>query len=65
MAIECIECERLERNNIVSSRQSENEQWADVIDGIVESASINDWHVDQPLQFDFLGNMCNLHCQIV
>ena len=44
--LECIECERLERNNIVSSLQRENEQWADVIDGIVETASVNDWHVD-------------------
>lgn len=62
---ECTECERLERNGIVSSRQWENKQWADVIDGIVESASVNDWHVDQPLQFDFrLGNMCNLQCQM-
>ena len=62
---ECVECERLERNNIVSSRQWENEQWADVIDNIVETASVNDWHVDQPLQFDFrLGNMCNLQCQM-
>ena len=62
---ECTECERLERNNIVSSRQWENEQWADVIDDIVESASANDWHVDQPLQFDFrLGNLCNLQCQM-
>ena len=62
---ECVECERLERNNIVSSRQWENEQWADVIDNIVETASVNDWYVDQPLQFDFrLGNMCNLQCQM-
>ena len=52
---ECVECERLERNNIVSSRQWENEQWADVIDNIVETASVNDWCVDPPLQFDFLG----------
>ena len=62
---ECGECERLERNNIVSSRQWENEQWADVIDDIVAKASANNWHVDQPLQFDFrLGNMCNLQCQM-
>lgn len=62
---ECVECERLERNGIVSSRQWENEQWADVIDEVVATASVNDWKVEQPLQFDFrLGNMCNLRCQM-
>jgi MoaA/NifB/PqqE/SkfB family radical SAM enzyme len=62
---ECVECERLERNNIMSSRQWENEQWADVIDEVVATASVNDWEVEQPLQFDFrLGNMCNLQCQM-
>jgi MoaA/NifB/PqqE/SkfB family radical SAM enzyme len=62
---ECVECQRLERNGIVSSREWENEQWADVIDDIVADASVNKWHVDQPLQFDFrLGNMCNLKCQM-
>ena len=62
---ECSECERLERNDIMSSRQWENKQWADVIDEVVETASANDWEVDQPLQFDFrLGNLCNLQCQM-
>lgn len=62
---ECVECQRLERNNIVSSRQWENKQWADVIDEVVADASVNDWEVEQPLQFDFrLGNLCNLQCQM-
>ena len=62
---ECVECERLERNNIVSSRQWENQVWADISDEVVASASVNDWEVEQPLQFDFrLGNMCNLKCQM-
>ena len=62
---ECVECDHLERNGIVSSRQWENEQWADVIDGVVADASVNDWKVPQPLQFDFrLGNLCNLQCQM-
>ena len=62
---ECGECLRLERNGIVSSRQWENEQWADVIDEVVADASVNDWEVEQPLQFDFrLGNLCNLQCQM-
>jgi len=62
---ECVECQRLERNGIVSSRQWENQQWADVIDEVVATASVNDWEVEQPLQFDFrLGNMCNLQCQM-
>jgi MoaA/NifB/PqqE/SkfB family radical SAM enzyme len=62
---ECVECQRLERNGIVSSREWENKQWADVIDDVVADASANDWHVEQPLQFDFrLGNMCNLKCQM-
>ena len=62
---ECSECDRLERNGIVSSRQWENEQWKDIIDEVVASASVNDWKVEQPLQFDFrLGNMCNLQCQM-
>ena len=62
---ECVECSRLERNNIVSSRQWENKQWADIIDEVVASASVNDWKVEQPLQFDFrLGNLCNLQCQM-
>lgn len=62
---ECSECQRLERNGIVSSRQWENKQWADVIDEVVATASVNDWEVEQPLQFDFrLGNMCNLQCQM-
>lgn len=62
---ECVECQRLERNGIVSSRQWENQQWADVIDEVVATASVDDWEVEQPLQFDFrLGNMCNLQCQM-
>ena len=62
---ECVECEHLERNNIVSSRQWENEVWEDVIDEVVANASVNDWEVEQPLQFDFrLGNLCNLQCQM-
>ena len=62
---ECVECEHLERNNIVSSRQWENEVWEDVIDDVVADASVNNWEVDQPLQFDFrLGNLCNLQCQM-
>lgn len=62
---ECVECDHLERNGIVSSRQWENEQWADVIDGVVAEASVNEWKVPQPLQFDFrLGNLCNLQCQM-
>ena len=60
---ECTECERLERNNIVSSRQWENEQWADVIDDIAELASANDWHVDHSLTS--LGNLCNPHASDV
>ena len=62
---ECSECLHLERNNIVSSRQWENEVWEDVIDEVVADASVNDWEVEQPLQFDFrLGNLCNLQCQM-
>lgn len=62
---ECVECQRLERNGIVSSRQWENEQWSDVTETILEKASVYDWVVQQPLQFDFrLGNMCNLKCQM-
>ena len=62
---ECVECQHLERNNIVSSRQWENEEWADVIDEVIANASVNDWEVEQPLQFDFrLGNLCNLQCQM-
>ena len=62
---ECIECQHLERNGIVSSRQWENEQWEDIIDEAVASASVNNWEVEQPLQFDFrLGNLCNLQCQM-
>jgi sulfatase maturation enzyme AslB (radical SAM superfamily) len=62
---ECVECQHLERNGIVSSRQWENEQWTDVIDEVVASASVNEWEVPQPLQFDFrLGNLCNLQCQM-
>lgn len=62
---ECGECQHLERNGIMSSRQWENEQWKDVIDDVVADASANDWKVDQPLQFDFrLGNLCNLQCQM-
>lgn len=62
---ECVECQHLERNDIVSSRQWENEQWADVIDDVVADASVNNWEVEQPLQFDFrLGNLCNLQCQM-
>ena len=62
---ECSECLHLERNDIVSSRQWENEVWADVIDEVVADASVNDWEVEQPLQFDFrLGNLCNLQCQM-
>ena len=62
---ECLECLHLEKNGIVSSRQWENEQWADVIDEVVADSSVNDWEVKQPLQFDFrLGNLCNLQCQM-
>ena len=62
---ECVECQHLERNDIMSSRQWENKVWADVIDDVVANASANDWEVDQPLQFDFrLGNLCNLQCQM-
>ena len=62
---ECIECHHLERNDIMSSRQWENKVWADVIDDVVAKASVNDWEIDQPLQFDFrLGNLCNLQCQM-
>ena len=62
---ECSECLHLEKNNIVSSRQWENEVWEDVIDKVVADASVNDWEVEQPLQFDFrLGNLCNLQCQM-
>ena len=62
---ECSECLHWERNNIVSSRQWENEVWEDVIDEVVADASVNDWEVEQPLQFDFrLGNLCNLQCQM-
>ena len=62
---ECIECHHLERNGIMSSRQWENNVWADVIDDVVADASANDWEIDQPLQFDFrLGNLCNLQCQM-
>lgn len=62
---ECVECQHLERNDIVSSRQWENEQWAGLVDEVVAEASVNDWRVDQPLQFDFrLGNLCNLQCQM-
>lgn len=62
---ECVECEHLERNGIVSSRQWENEVWNDVVDDLVAEASVNDWKLDQPLQFDFrLGNLCNLQCQM-
>ena len=62
---ECSECLHLEKNNIVSSRQWENEVWEDVIDEVVADASVNDWEVEQPLQFDFrLGNLCNLQCQM-
>ena len=32
---ECSECQHLERNGIMSSRQWENEQWKDVIDDVV------------------------------
>jgi sulfatase maturation enzyme AslB (radical SAM superfamily) len=39
--------------------------WEDVIDEVVADASVNDWEVEQPLQFDFrLGNLCNLQCQM-
>jgi sulfatase maturation enzyme AslB (radical SAM superfamily) len=62
---ECVECERLERNGIVSSRQWENEVWEEVVEEVIEQASTNEWHVEQPLQFDFrLGNLCNLKCQM-
>jgi predicted DNA-binding protein (UPF0278 family) len=40
---ECRECLHLEKNNIVSSRQWENEVWEDVIDEVVADASVNDW----------------------
>lgn len=62
---ECVECERLERNNIMSSRQWENYVWRNETPEIIEAAKENDWHVDSPLQFDFrLGNLCNLKCQM-
>ena len=62
---ECSECLHLEKNNIVSSRQWENEVWEDVINEVVADASVNNWEVEQPLQFDFrLGNLCNLQCQM-
>jgi sulfatase maturation enzyme AslB (radical SAM superfamily) len=62
---ECSECEHLERNGIMSSRQWENAQWEADIQDIVIGSSINEWKVDYPLQFDFrLGNMCNLKCQM-
>ena len=62
---ECTECERLERNGIMSSRQWENHVWSDQVHDIVAQASANDWNVDHPLQFDFrLGNLCNLQCQM-
>ena len=48
-----------------AARQWENEVWEDVIDEVVADASVNDWEVEQPLQFDFrLGNLCNLQCQM-
>jgi len=62
---ECIECKRLERNDIISSRQWENYSWKDQVPDIVALASANDWNIEQPLQFDFrLGNLCNLQCQM-
>jgi len=62
---ECVECERLERNGIMSSRQWENHVWRNDTPDIIEQASANNWEIDQPLQFDFrLGNLCNLQCQM-
>jgi MoaA/NifB/PqqE/SkfB family radical SAM enzyme len=62
---ECVECEHLERNNVVSSRQWENYAWKDHTPAIIESARNNDWNITSPLQFDFrLGNLCNLKCQM-
>ena len=62
---ECSECEHLERNNIMSSRQWENYVWREQRDTVVAEAKENDGYVDSPLQFDFrLGNMCNLKCQM-
>jgi len=62
---ECVECKRLERNDIMSSRQWENHVWKDQTPDIVAAASANDWNIDQPIQFDFrLGNLCNLQCQM-
>lgn len=62
---ECVECEHLERNGIMSSRQWENHLWRDYIDDVVEKAREDDWNIDSPMQFDFrLGNMCNLQCQM-
>lgn len=62
---ECIECERLERNNIMSSRQWENHVWRDELPKVLAEAQTNNWQVESPLQFDFrLGNMCNLKCQM-
>jgi MoaA/NifB/PqqE/SkfB family radical SAM enzyme len=62
---ECIECEHLERNNIMSSRQWENYVWRNELPKVIAEAQENDWQVESPLQFDFrLGNMCNLKCQM-
>lgn len=62
---ECIECERLERNGIMSSRQWENHVWRNETPDLIATASVNDWEVEAPMQFDFrLGNMCNLQCQM-
>ncbi|MDA9302487.1 twitch domain-containing radical SAM protein [bacterium] len=62
---ECSECDHLERNEIMSSRQWENNVWGDQIEDIVAKSRENNWEVDQPLQFDFrLGNLCNLQCQM-
>lgn len=62
---ECTECEHLERNGIMSSRQWENYLWKNETPAIVEQAKENDWEIESPLQFDFrLGNLCNLQCQM-
>jgi len=62
---ECVECERLERNNIMSSRQWENHIWRNELPEVIAEAQETDWQVESPLQFDFrLGNMCNLKCQM-
>ena len=62
---ECVECQHLEKNDIMSSRQWENYSWRDYTPALVKEAEENDWELETPLQFDFrLGNLCNLQCQM-